>query len=127
MKKSKTSHKLAAAATLGMMAASSDAFAAAGAVNAGAVANAGVNALTPYTTLISVVGYVGGFGLAVAGIFKLKEHVDSPGQVKMKDGIIRLAAGGGLLALPWMASIMQGSIGATGAANAFTPIAAFPG
>ncbi len=39
--------------------------------------------------MIQTVAYVGGIGLGVAGIFKLKSHVDNPGQTPMKDGLIR--------------------------------------
>jgi hypothetical protein len=60
--------------------------------------------------LISTVCWVGGAGLGVAGIFKLKQHVDSPAQVAMKDGLVRLGAGGGLLAFPFVQEAMQGSI-----------------
>ncbi len=60
--------------------------------------------------MIQTVAYVGGIGLGVAGIFKLKSHVDNPGQTPMKDGLIRLGAGGGLLALPYLTTAMMGSI-----------------
>ena len=60
--------------------------------------------------MIETVAYVGGIGLGVAGVFKLKQHVDNPGQTPMKDGLVRLGAGGGLLALPYMTSAMMGSI-----------------
>ena len=62
-------------------------------------------------SLISTVSYIGGIGLGVAGVFKLKQHVDNPGQTPMKDGLVRLGAGGGLLALPFVTSAMQGTIG----------------
>ena len=61
--------------------------------------------------LVSTVAYVGGVGLGVAGVFKLKQHVDNPGQVMMKDGLVRLGAGGGLLALPALTEAMTNTIG----------------
>jgi len=63
-----------------------------------------------FTTLISLVGYVGGSGLGVFGIYKLKQHVDAPATVFLREGLIRLAAGGALLSLPFIISTMQGSI-----------------
>jgi hypothetical protein len=63
-----------------------------------------------FTNLISLVCWVGGAGLGVVGIFKLKQHVDSGGTTPMKDGLVRLGAGGGLLAFPFIQQVMQGSI-----------------
>ncbi len=60
--------------------------------------------------MVQTVAYVGGIGLGVAGIFKLKQHVDNPGQTPMKDGLARLGTGGGLLALPYVTTAMMGSI-----------------
>lgn len=111
-------HKLAAVATVAFMTGASTA-AQAGAVALGgggpgltfkdmssniAVASSGFN------NLISIVCWVCGAGLGVVGIFKLKQHVDSGGQTPMKDGLIRLAGGGALLAFPFIEQAMQGSI-----------------
>lgn len=113
MKRSKLSHKLAAAATAGvLMANSADAFAAGGASNAD-LTTASKNiviAVSGTVALISTLAYIAGAGLALAGIFKLKQHVDNPAQAPMKDALIRLACGGMFLALPFMMRIMQGSI-----------------
>jgi len=75
-----------------------------------------VNSAGTLPNLVSTVAYIGGIGLGVAGIFKLKQHVDNPGQTPMKDGLVRLGAGGGLLALPFLTDAMTGTIsnGATG-------------
>ncbi len=69
--------------------------------------------------LISTVAYIGGIGLGVAGVFKLKAHVDNPGNAPMKDGLVRLGAGGGLLALPFMTEAMTNTIsgGSSGKAD----------
>ena len=64
--------------------------------------------------LLATVAYVGGAGLGIAGIYKLKQHVDAPQQTPMKDGLIRLGAGGGLLALPIVLEAMSETIGAGG-------------
>jgi hypothetical protein len=130
-KSSKVLHRLAAAATVGMMGTASTAALA----NGGGVtdANTLVSHITTaskgFTDLISLLGYVGGSGLSVAGIFKLKQHVDNPGQTPLKDGVMRLAAGGALLSLPFITSVMQGSVnegnGAAGASAANASVAQF--
>jgi hypothetical protein len=107
-KKTKMSHRLAAAATMGMMAASGTAHAA---TDANSLVNNLITSSAGFTQLINLFGYIGGTGLAVAGIFKIKQHTDSPANVPLKDGIMRLAAGGALLSLPFMTQVMQGSIG----------------
>lgn len=61
--------------------------------------------------LISWVAYLCGAGLGMAGIFKLRQHVDSPAQTPMKDGLIRLGASGALLALPVIMSAMTDFVG----------------
>jgi hypothetical protein len=108
MTQAKITHRLAAIATIGMMAGScSEAQAAITFKEMSsniAVASSGFN------NLISIVCWVAGAGLGVAGIFKLKQHVDNPGQTPMKDGLIRIACGGGLLAFPFIQQAMQGSI-----------------
>ena len=78
-----------------------------------------------FPALINTFAYIAGIGLAVTGVFKLKQHVDNPGQAPMKDALMRLAAGGALLALPFMTSVIQGTIDAgslstTTFSNAFT-------
>jgi len=109
MEKSKKTHQLAAALTAGMlMSEGTDAFA-----SNTTFADVGNNLITASSSLpamIQTVAYVGGIGLGVAGIFKLKNHVDNPAQAPMKDGLVRLGAGGGLLALPYMTTAMMGSI-----------------
>ena len=108
MEKYKTTHKLAAAFTAGIL--MSECTSAAAATDLTVLSNniAASGAGLPH--MISTVAYVGGIGLGVAGIFKLKQHVDNPGQAPLKDGLIRLGAGGGLLALPFITNAMQGSI-----------------
>jgi hypothetical protein len=113
MKHFNITYKLAAALTTGvLMSESTMAFATGGfkGVTQNIVAS---SSLLP--NLISTVAYIGGVGLGVAGVFKLKQHVDNPGQTPMKDGLVRLGAGGGLLALPMVTKSMQGTVGATAA------------
>jgi intracellular multiplication protein IcmD len=109
MSKSKWMHQLAAALTAGMMIGQdTNAFA-----NATTFRDIGDNIITASGALpamVQTVAYVGGIGFGVAGIFKLKAHVDQPSQVPMKDGLARLGSGGGLLALPYVTTAMMGSI-----------------
>lgn len=109
MKRSKISHKLAAVATMGIIAASSS-DAHANATNFADMSNNIVTASSGFQNMISTVCWLGGAGLGVAGIFKLKQHVDNPGQTPMKDGLVRIGAGGGLLAFPFIQNAMSGSI-----------------
>lgn len=73
-----------------------------------------VDSVATIPDLVATVAYLGGLGLSVAGILKLKGHVDSPGQVALKDGLVRLGAGGGLLALPIVLEAMQTTMDADG-------------
>lgn len=110
MKRSKLSHKLAAAATVGMLAGQSTAALASSADDLTQASKNVVQAVSGTVALISTLAYIAGAGLALAGIFKLKQHVDNPAQAPMKDALIRLACGGMFLALPFMMRVMQGSI-----------------
>lgn len=113
MKHFKMTQKLAAALTAGLL--MSEAGAAFAQTSFKDVSDNIVTSSSALPNLISTVAYVGGIGLGVAGVFKLKEHVDNPAQAKMKDGLVRLGAGGGLLVLPYMTEAMMGTIdGGTG-------------
>lgn len=107
MKRSKVTHKLAAIATMGMMVYADGALAA---TTFKDMSKNIVTATSGFQNLISTVCFLGGSGLGVAGIYKLKQHVDNPGNTPMKDGLVRLGAGGGLLAFPFIQQAMQGSI-----------------
>lgn len=104
-------HKLAAALTVGMMVSETSVAFAQG-ISFKDMSDNIVTSSSALPNLISTVAYVGGVGLGVAGVFKLKNHVDSPAQNPMKDGLVRLGAGGGLLALPYLTETMTGSINA---------------
>lgn len=111
MKKSKNMHKLAAALTAGAIVADGGSEAFATGNNMSAVTDKLVASATGLPQMITMIAYICGIALAVAGIFKLKQHVDNPGQTPMKDGLMRLTAGGALLALPFLTDAMQGSVG----------------
>ena len=64
--------------------------------------------------LISGVSYMMGILLGVLGILKIKDHVENPSSAKLQEGAIRLAAGGGLFALPIVYEAMRNTIGDDG-------------
>lgn len=64
--------------------------------------------------LLSGLAYMFGMLLSVLGIMKIKDHVENPGQTPLKDGAIRLAAGGGLFTLPIITQAMTETIGSSG-------------
>lgn len=61
--------------------------------------------------LIASLAYLVGALLAVLGIMKIKDHVENPTQTPLKDGAIRLAAGGGLFAMPTIMDAMLTTLG----------------
>lgn len=72
--------------------------------------------------LIGIVAYIAGAAFGIAGIFKLKQHVDNPQQAELKDGLMRLGAGGGLIALPFVLQAVIDSFGGqTGESNLVAP------
>lgn len=67
--------------------------------------------------LLSGLAYMFGILLAVLGILKIKDHVENPGNTPLKDGAIRLAAGGALFALPIVYEAAFTTIGQEGVAT----------
>ena len=61
--------------------------------------------------LISAMSYLFGVLIGVLGVMKIKDHVENPTQTPLKDGAIRLAAGGALFALPILFESMFETIG----------------
>ena len=114
----KLSNKLMAAAVVGTsLGTATEAFAAKGFSN---IVDTVATESNTIPNLVTIVSYVAGLGLSVFGIFKLREHVDNPGQVKMKDGLVRLGAGGMLLVLPFLLETVFASVGgAAGGGVAF--------
>ena len=70
--------------------------------------------------LLTGLAYMFGILLGVLGILKIKDHVESPSNVPLKDGAIRLAAGGGLFALPIIYEAMRETIGMGSGVSAAT-------
>lgn len=65
--------------------------------------------------LLTGLSYLFGILIGVLGILKIKDHVENPNQTPLKDGAIRLAAGGGLFALPIVYEAMFETVGNDGA------------
>ncbi len=63
--------------------------------------------------LLTGVSYMMGMLMGVLGVMKVKDHVENPTQTPMKDGAVRMAAGGALFALPIVFEAMQNTIGDT--------------
>jgi ABC-type spermidine/putrescine transport system permease subunit II len=61
--------------------------------------------------LVTGIAYLVGIVMGITGIFKLKDHVDNPSQTPLKEGAIRLVAGGALFALPIVYDAMLTTIG----------------
>lgn len=64
---------------------------------------------------LTAIAYIMGVILAVLGILKIKDHVENPSQTQLKEGAIRLAAGGALFVVPIITEAMQNLIGQGGA------------
>lgn len=60
--------------------------------------------------LITAVTYIGGAVLAIGGVLQLKKHVDNPAQEDMRKGVVRVVAGGLLLAAPTFFEIIIQSL-----------------
>lgn len=65
-----------------------------------------VDSLETVPGLMSAAAYLLGLVLGVMGVIKLKEHVEKPDQVMLKEGVIRLLAGGALFSLTTIISAM---------------------
>jgi hypothetical protein len=83
----------------------------AGPINVNQYLNALVQNISTVPAFITTLTYILGILLAIAGIFKLKQAVDNPGQNSIQDGFVRLAAGGALIALPTIGATMGGTFG----------------
>jgi hypothetical protein len=64
---------------------------------------------------LTAIAYIMGVIFAVLGILKIKDHVENPSQNPLKEGAIRLAAGGALFVVPIITEAMQNLIGQGGA------------
>lgn len=63
--------------------------------------------------MVTAISYMIGLLMGVLGVMKIKDHVENPTQTPLKDGAVRLAAGGALFALPIVFEAMLNTIGTT--------------
>jgi hypothetical protein len=112
----KTWYKMGAAMSVGMMAVLTPEMAyattaAAGGNNFSKISDNMTKSVESLPGLLTVMSYLFGILLGVLGVMKIKDHVENPGQTALKDGAIRLAAGGALFALPILFESMLNTIG----------------
>jgi len=112
---SKQSLKIQAAVIVALMAGTQDAAAATG-QNFSDIAGNITGSIEELPGLISGLAYLVGLLMGALGIMKIKDHVENPTQTPMKDGAVRLAAGGALFGLPIVFESMLNTIGTTGTA-----------
>ena len=108
----KTYYLSGVAMTMGMVSMSTQSFAGGGPGNNFSDISDNIGkSLSDVPGLISSVSYLVGSLLGVLGVMKIKDHVENPSQTPLKDGAIRLAAGGGLFAVPILLEAMLTTIG----------------
>lgn len=78
-----------------------------------------VGALSLLPQLIKTLAYLAGLTLGLLGVLKIKDHVENPANAPLKDGAIRLAAGGALIATPTLFDVIT-NLGASSGATNFT-------
>ncbi len=100
---------------VGVLSAPGDAYAqiggGAGGVNFGTIARNINDSISELPGLLTSVSYLMGILLGVLGIMKVKDHVENPSQTPMKEGAVRLVAGGALFGLPIIFEAMSNTIG----------------
>jgi hypothetical protein len=104
----KSYYTLGAAMTVGMVVGSSTAHAN---NNFSNIADNVSTSIADLPGLLAALSYLFGILLAVLGIMKIKDHVENPGQTALKDGAIRLLAGGALFAVPIISEAMFETVG----------------
>jgi len=109
----KGSMKMGAALMAGVFMASQPAHA----NNFGSIASNITTSIASVPGLLTGMAYLFGILIGVLGIMKIKDHVENPGQTPLKDGAIRLAAGGGLFALPIIYEAMKMTVEPAAGAN----------
>jgi hypothetical protein len=97
-----TYYTMGAAMTVGMLASTE----AKAANNFGSIAANINSSIESLPGLVAAIAYLVGLLLAVLGVMKIKDHVENPSQTPLKDGAIRLLAGGMLFGLPILLEAM---------------------
>lgn len=100
---------------VGVLSAPTNAFAQVGGgtsgVNFGTIARNINDSIAELPGLLTSVSYLMGILLGVLGIMKVKDHVENPSQTPMKEGAVRIVAGGALFGLPIIFEAMSNTIG----------------
>ena len=104
--------QMGAAFTVGVMMSSSPANAAGN--DFSTIAQNITNSVSSLPGLLTALAYLFGILIGVLGILKIKDHVENPSNTPLKDGAIRLAAGGALFALPIIFEAMTNTNGNNG-------------
>lgn len=65
------------------------------------------NNLSTVPIIINFAAYIIGFALAVAGVGKLKAHVDNPGNTPIKDGLGRVGAAALFISIPFLLDMVR--------------------
>ena len=68
------------------------------------------SSINQYPTLVSAFAYLTGLGVGIAGIIKIKAHVENPQQVPLREGLSRLGLSGLLLSLPFVLTVAVNTI-----------------
>jgi hypothetical protein len=116
LKLKKSYYAMGAALTVGML--SPSLAHAAASNNFGSIAKNINTSIASLPGLLTGLAYMFGILLGVLGIMKIKDHVENPTQTPLKDGAIRLAAGGALFALPIIFEAMFATVGSGGQTKA---------
>ena len=109
--------QMGAAFTAGVLMSSSPAHAAAAGNDFSTIAQNITNSISSLPGLLTALAYLFGILIGVLGILKIKDHVENPSNTPLKDGAIRLAAGGALFALPIIFDAMTNTAGNNGAGS----------
>lgn len=64
-----------------------------------------------FPNFLNAFAYLAGLVFGIWGLFKLKDHVIDPNKTPAWDGIVRLIAGGGMLALPVVIDAAKNTVG----------------
>ncbi len=70
-----------------------------------------IESISLFPGLVSAVSYMLGLLAGIAGLLKLKDHVEEPNQTPLKEGVTRFIFGGALFALPSVYSAMREMFG----------------
>ncbi len=108
-----TYYTMGAAMTVGMLASTE----AKAANNFGSIADNINTSMSSLPGLVAAVAYLAGLLLAVLGVMKIKDHVENPSQTPLKDGAIRLLAGGMLFGLPILLEAMTETLNSGNTSN----------